>query len=93
MTAVQQKGTVSLPWSWTRDVALMVVRIARHWQVSGSGVRGDRSAETIADRAPLDFPASLAFHGRDLLGTNFALYSATAGKASAAPALLKLAAP
>jgi hypothetical protein len=51
------------------------------------------ASETIADGAPLDFPASLAFHGRDLLVPTFALYSATAGKASAAPALLKLTAP
>lgn len=46
--------------------------------------------ETIASGTPLDFPASVAYRGSDLYFTNFALFSASAGKASAAPGLLKL---
>lgn len=45
--------------------------------------------ETIAKGAPLDFPASVAFHGSDLYVTNFALFTASAGKL-ASPALVKL---
>jgi hypothetical protein len=37
----------------------------------------------------LDFPATLAYRGKTLFGTNFALRSASAGK-SAQPGIFKL---
>ena len=46
---------------------------------------------TVADGAPFDFPATVAYRGRTLYATNFALKTASAGKPSA-PGLLRVAA-
>jgi len=52
-------------------------------------ILGNGAFETIASGPPLDFPASVAYLGARLYVTNFALYTASAGK-PASPGLLQL---
>jgi len=64
-----------------------VVAINRQDKLTRISSRGQ--LQTIASGPPLDFPASVAYLGARLYVTNFALYTASAGK-PASPGLLQL---